>query len=119
MNESLVKQRIKKILLEKKSNPSKLAKEFSMNQKTLNNQINADVQLSASTILLILTAYTDISAEWLLRGKGNMCLEDEAVLHPNSKINSLEAEYNQLLGENRALREMLGMKEKDSSSKSA
>lgn len=117
MNEAPVKQRIKEILLEKKSNPSKLSKEFSMNQKTLNNQINADVQLSASTILLILSAYTDVSAEWLLRGKGEMYLGDEVV--SNSKIQSLEAEYNQLLGENRALREMLGMKEKESSSKSA
>nr|DAV88475.1 MAG TPA: hypothetical protein [Caudoviricetes sp.] len=72
MNENAVKQRIRDILLLKESNPTKLSKDFSVNQKTLNNQINSDVQLSSSTILLILQAFPDVSAEWLLRGEGEM-----------------------------------------------
>nr|DAU87665.1 MAG TPA: repressor protein C2 [Caudoviricetes sp.] len=72
MDESSVKQRIREILTVKESNPTKLSKDFSVNQKTLNNQINSDVQLSSSTILLILKAFPDLSAEWLLRGEGNM-----------------------------------------------
>ncbi len=72
MNEIIVKQRIKDILFIKSSNPTKLAKEYSVNQKTLNNQINSDVQLSASTILLILNTFPDVSAEWLMRGVGEM-----------------------------------------------
>lgn len=77
MNENIVKQRIKDILSIKDSNPTKLAKEYSVNQKTLNNQINSDVQLSASTILLITNAFPDVSAEWLIRGVGDMLLADQ------------------------------------------
>lgn len=72
MSELSVKQRIREVLSYKESNPTKLSKSFLVNQKTLNNQINSDVQLSASTILLILKAFPDISAEWLLRGEGEM-----------------------------------------------
>ncbi len=72
MDESAVKQRIREVLTVKESNPTKLSKDFSVNQKTLNNQINSDVQLSSSTILLILKAFPDLSAEWLMRGEGSM-----------------------------------------------
>ena len=59
------------------SNPTQLAKKYSLNQKTLNNQINSDVQLSASTILLVLEEFNNVSAEWLLRGKGNMLIVED------------------------------------------
>lgn len=77
MDESVVKQRIREVLSIKESNPTKLSKDFSVNQKTLNNQINSDVQLSSSTILLILKAFPDLSAEWLMRGEGNMLKPDK------------------------------------------
>ena len=67
-----VKQRIRDVLVKMNSNPTQLAKKHSMNQKTLNNQINSDVQLSASTILLVLSEFDKVSAEWLLRGEGEM-----------------------------------------------
>lgn len=67
-----VKQRIRDVLVKMNSNPTQLAKKYSMNQKTLNNQINSDVQLSASTILLVLSEFDKVSAEWLLRGEGEM-----------------------------------------------
>jgi hypothetical protein len=40
MDESAVKQRIREVLTVKESNPTKLSKDFSVNQKTLNNQVN-------------------------------------------------------------------------------
>lgn len=72
--EGFVKQRIRDLLVKMNSNPTQLAKKYSLNQKTLNNQINSDVQLSASTILLVLEEFNNVSAEWLLRGKGNMLI---------------------------------------------
>ena len=72
--EGFVKQRIRDLLVNMNSNPTQLAKKYSLNQKTLNNQINSDVQLSASTILLVLEEFNNVSAEWLLRGKGNMLI---------------------------------------------
>lgn len=91
----------------------------------MNNQINADVQISLSTILLILEAFEDVSAEWLLRGKGAMLLSSDRGLQPqqsenenNYLIDELKAELNQLKGENRILREMLNLKKSENSERS-
>lgn len=100
MNENAVKQRIRDILLLKESNPTKLSKDFSVNQKTLNNQINSDVQLSSSTILLILQAFPDVSAEWLLRGEGEM-LKGKT---PASTEKKVEKEFVVCVDENGYLR---------------
>ena len=107
-------QRIKWIYEQKSISEREFANYIGINPKTFNQQFKGERSLSLDVVIGILSSFEDISAEWLLRGKGE-------VLLPNgtSKIQSLEAEYNQLLGENRALREMLGMKEKESSSKSA
>lgn len=105
--ESEVKERVRMILRENKTNPTKLSKLFGLNQKTLNNQINADTQLSVSIILLILEHFPSISAEWLLRGKGEMYLQSgdaktEDLQFLREKIIRLEAE-------NKVLREVAGL----------
>lgn len=121
--EKAVKQRIRSLLAEFGSNPTVLAKEYSVNQKTLNNQINSDTQLSASTILLVLNAFSGISAEWLLRGKGEMLNQpseivsednintndmDRTILETlsnlNGQIRDLKAKVNRLERENAELR---------------
>jgi len=44
-----------------------------MLQETLNKQLKEDGRgVSISTIVLILSAYPELSAEWLLRGEGEM-----------------------------------------------
>ena len=67
-----VRERMQLILKEFKSNCTKLANMFDVNQKTLNSQINQSTSISLSTILLILEAFPTVSAEWLLRGSGEM-----------------------------------------------
>ncbi len=67
-----VKRRIRVLLAEYQSNPTQLSKQFNVNQKTLNNQINDVTTLPVSTILLVLKAFPEVSAEWLLRGDGEM-----------------------------------------------
>lgn len=74
--ESDVRDRIKQILAEKGLNPTQLSKMFSVNQKTLNSQINGTTTISVSTILLVLNAIPNLSTEWLLRGKGNSVVEN-------------------------------------------
>ena len=69
---SEVKQRVQQALLEYNSNPTQLASQFKVNQKTLNNHINGTTDMSVSTILLVLRAFPDLSAEWLLRGNGGL-----------------------------------------------
>ena len=107
--EDFVKQRIRIVLDRFNSNPTTLAKEHSVNQKTLNNQINSNTQLSSSTILLILESFEKVSAEWLLRGKGEMLLSDSAPL----PVKLLDEEIISLRAENAVLREMVGLKRKN------
>ena len=75
----------------------------------LNNQINSNTQLSSSTILLILESFEKVSAEWLLRGKGEMLLSDSAPL----PVKLLDEEIISLRAENAVLREMVGLKRKN------
>ena len=71
-----IKERMQMVLDDKGSNPTQLSKAFKINQKTLNSQINGDTSVSASTIQLILSAFDDISAEWLITGNGEMYKTD-------------------------------------------
>lgn len=65
-----------------------------------------------------LLLFTDLSAEWLLRGRGEMLNSSSSV--DSSIIEELKAEINQLKGENRILREQAGLGErKESGSQSA
>lgn len=109
-----IKERIQSVLQEFGSNPTQLAKTYNLNQKTVHNQIYANTQLSASIILLIMESYPAVSAEWLMRGKGEMFLQEkdvetassgvgnEEILQLREKIISLEAE-------NKVLRELVGL----------
>lgn len=71
------RERIKSLLTTKKWSVTKLAAEVDETSTTkvrLNRQINGDTTISVETIELILTTFPDVSAEWLLRGTGNMFL---------------------------------------------
>lgn len=48
-----------------------------LRQNTLNNQLNGLREVSLSTVSAILAAYADVSAEWLMRGEGEMFKVDE------------------------------------------
>ncbi len=72
-----IRERIQGLLTAKKWSVTKLAQEIdksSTSKVRLNRQINGDTTVSAETIELILTTFPDVSAEWLLRGTGDMFL---------------------------------------------
>ena len=72
-----VLQRIKELFKIKGFNSEKkLAEAIGLNQKTLNQQLNGQRALSLDTVLAILSSFEEISAEWLLRGKGEVLDED-------------------------------------------
>lgn len=81
--EEEVKRRMREVLRVKSTNPTQLSNQFKVNQKTLNSHINGDTAVSLSTILLILRAFPDVSAEWLLRGEGEMFLGEMGVCSDN------------------------------------
>jgi plasmid maintenance system antidote protein VapI len=100
-----IKGRLQQVLSEYESNPTQLAKQFKVNQKTLNNHINGDVEVSVSTLLLILEAFPKVSADWLLRGKGSMCHQ------ANISDSPIDARISELENENRTLKILLADKD--------
>ena len=52
-----VRKRLQQVMVEYDCNPTKLAGIYKVNQKTLNNHINGNVEVSVSTILLVLDAF--------------------------------------------------------------
>lgn len=123
--ESAIKQRIQAVLQRFDSNPTQFAKAFNLNQKTVHNQINANTQLSASIILLILEYYPTISAEWLMRGKGEMFLSEKSEETASSEEKNEELQFLReriisLEAENKVLREVAGLqREREQKGKSA
>ena len=47
-----------------------------MKQNTFNNQVNGVYAITLSTVEAILNTFQDVSAEWLMQGKGEMLLSN-------------------------------------------
>lgn len=77
---NLLKERMQLVLRENGVSVNFLAKTFGVNQKSLNDQINADVRVGFQTIELLLEYFPNLSAEWLLRGEGDMLKADTTPL---------------------------------------
>ena len=89
-----LKQRVADIVKsDYKSSVNKFAAELGLRQTTLNDQINGNGKISATTILSILQVRQDISAEWLLRGTGDKTNNRSSI---ESRITRLEQQINQL-----------------------
>lgn len=73
--ESLVAQRIKAVLEFKQISIAAFSKMIGMQQVTCNRQIRGDQAVSLGLIEGFLKEFDEISAEWLLRGKGNQINE--------------------------------------------
>lgn len=75
MKDSML-ERLKDVILAKSSSILDFSNKIGVPQTTLNNQIKSPRGVSVSVILLTLHTFPDISAEWLLRGKGEMFLSE-------------------------------------------
>lgn len=115
--EESVRQRIKEVLFLNSSNINKLANDDTAFQNRLSRQINQGAAISCDTILRFLSTYPNISADWLLMGKGEMYFENsmpkfegvESEEEENLKIevSKLKAEKEELLTANLTLKEEL------------
>lgn len=89
---------------------------INMEQSTVNNQLIGKRGLSIDLILSFLSSYSNISAEWLLRGRGDMYIcnnKSEDTQYLRNRIAYLE-------GENKVLRELGGLvQHNDTKEKSA
>lgn len=130
-----VLQRILEVFRQSSISETQFAKRIGVNQKTLNQQFKEERSLSLETALSVLRAFEEISAEWLLRGKGNMyntensipdiktgdmqSVYETVVRDKDEQIEKMKAEINQLIGENSIMREQLGIASRKISNKSA
>lgn len=70
--ENLIAQRVREFLTINSISINSLAKQINVAQATLNPQLRGDRTLAANIVVKILETFPDISAEWLLRGEGEM-----------------------------------------------
>lgn len=78
--ENIVAQRIKSVLDDRQISISAFSKMIGMQQVTCNRQIRGDQAVSLGLIEGFLSQFDDISAEWLLRGKGGMFVKEEVAM---------------------------------------
>lgn len=71
-------QRVKLVLEDKSISVNALSKQINVAQATLNPQLRGDRTLAANIVEKILTAFPDVSAEWLMRGIGTMYSNQDA-----------------------------------------
>lgn len=97
--ETTVAQRIKSILNDNQISIAAFAKMIGMLQVTCNRQIRGDQAVSLAMIEGFLHVFPDISAEWLLRGEGEMYKSNsgsaqvEATVTPSQDESIWKAKY--------------------------
>jgi hypothetical protein len=74
--ENAIRQRIKDVLNAHNSNPNKLAGSDANFQNRLSRQINQGATISCDTLIRVLMSFPDVSAEWMIRGNGEMMFTD-------------------------------------------
>ena len=81
-----LKDRIKAIQVAKTRTIRQFAEELGVPKVTIESNIYGRTKFSAETIVLILKTYPDISAEWLLREKGEMFVHGgQSIVNTNSQ----------------------------------
>lgn len=71
-NEKAVRERIEALQKEKGFTENGLAAGDTPTQKRLNRQLSHGAAITLDTLLRILETYPEVSADWLLRGSGDM-----------------------------------------------
>ena len=74
--EKSVTERFKHIIEVKASSTTSFSSEIGISQSTLSSQLSSKTGIQLPVITATLKRFPDISAEWLLRGKGEMILSD-------------------------------------------
>lgn len=72
--ENALKERFIKIMELKSTSVLDFSRQIGIPQTTLNAQLNSPRGISSNVIMLTLSRFSDISAEWLMRGKGEILL---------------------------------------------
>ncbi len=82
-------QRLKEILAYSGHSVRAFAMRCSISQTTLDKQIKGLRSVSIETVMSVLYAYPEISAEWLMRGTGQMLIQKEDNSAEMERVNRL------------------------------
>lgn len=74
MIEKKVYERIQRMLKNKRISGNELAKIIGISSTSVYNYLSGEVRAPLSFVSMILESFPDLSAEWLLRGEGEMLL---------------------------------------------
>lgn len=110
-NKADILQRIKDFREYTGMSKSTLASSIGMEQTTLNNQFLGKRGLSIDLIVGMLSSFSELSAEWLLRDRGNMLL-DKYGDSPEATQLKLYERIESLVGTIESLQEMIEIKNK-------
>lgn len=70
--EDVVLQRIRQFMKKERLSGKELASALDMTEANLSNKLNGIRKIDLSTLCVLLNRFPDLSAEWLLRGEGDM-----------------------------------------------
>lgn len=70
--EDIVLQRVRQFMKKEHLTNKGLAGVLEMTEANLSNKLNGIRKIDLSTLCVLLDKFPDLSAEWLLRGEGNM-----------------------------------------------
>lgn len=76
-NNDTINGRIREIIQSAGITDSAFAKKIGVTQSVIASMFQRGTEPSAKVLTSILLTYEDVSAEWLLRGKGNMFIQTE------------------------------------------
>ena len=87
---SVLSERIRSVMDVKNVRTSKqLSQLCNITESTLSRQLNDERSVNIDTIMSILEVFPDVSAEWLLRGNGDILIQSAPVKYEYSSDNFL------------------------------
>lgn len=111
---SIIRERVRELLEHVGLSPTSLTANPLVKQK-LDRQINGEGAISVDVIYILLEKIPSLSAEWLLRGKGQMIKMPSAGVVNDPSLSDIEKENIALRAENKLLRELQGLGERKGS----
>lgn len=82
-------QRLKEVLKYSGQSVRAFSIKCGINQPTLDKQLKGLRSVSIETVVSVLYAYPEISAEWIMRGSGQMLIHQDGNSVENERINML------------------------------
>lgn len=92
--ENSINQRIRELINSLGINDNQFAKTIGVTQSVIASMFSRNTEPSSKVLIAILNAYANLSAEWLMRGEGNMLKSDKGL----QKVT--EKEFTILVDEN-------------------